>query len=58
MRQALGTMKQICLSHGISCVAMPTIGAGLDKLPWEWVSSEIQRIFQDTDIEIIVCKLS
>ena len=58
MREALETMKQICLSHGISFIAMPTIGAGLDRLPWEWVSSEIQKIFRDTDIEIVVCKLS
>lgn len=58
MRQALGAMKQICLSHGIGFIAMPTIGAGLDKLPWAWVASEIQKIFRDTDIEIVVCKLS
>lgn len=58
MSQALGTMKQICLSHGIGFIAMPTIGAGLDKLPWAWVASEIQRTFQDIDIEIVVCKLS
>lgn len=45
------------MENGITKVAMPTIGAGLDRLPWQSVSEQIQRVFADTDMEILVCKL-
>lgn len=54
---ALKKMKSVCKESGIKKVAMPTIGAGLDKLPWSEVSDQIQSVFKDTDIEILVCKL-
>lgn len=37
-------------------IAMPTIGAGLDRLRWDLVSDAIQNIFADTDAEILICK--
>ena len=57
MRIALEKMKKICLENNITKVAMPTIGAGLDRLTWSDVSKQINHIFNDTDIEILVCKL-
>lgn len=54
---SLEKMKGICMENGITKVAMPTIGAGLDRLPWQSVSEQIQRVFADTDMEILVCKL-
>ena len=57
MREALVKMKSICLEHGIKKVAMPTIGCGLDRLSWLNVSVIVQRVFADTDIEILVCKV-
>jgi len=36
---------------------MPTIGAGLDRLKWEDVATQIKNVFEDTEIEILVCKL-
>lgn len=53
---SLKKMKEICLEKGIKKVAMPTIGAGLDRLNWKDVSKQIHNIFVDTDIEILVCK--
>ena len=50
-------MKKICLENNITKIAMPTIGAGLDRLVWSDVSKQINHIFEDTDIEILVCKL-
>jgi hypothetical protein len=35
---------------------MPLIGCGLDKLEWERVKSLLIAIFDDLDIEILVCK--
>lgn len=57
MRSALSNMKAICLKENISKIAMPMIGAGLDRLEWDKVSEQIQSVFCDTDIEILVCRL-
>ena len=57
MRLALQKMKQICLENNITKVAMPTIGAGLDRLAWSDVSKQINDVFGDTDVDILVCKL-
>ena len=57
MATALEKMKEVCIKNGIAQIAMPTIGAGLDRLDWNKVSELICRIFDDMDIEILVCKL-
>lgn len=57
MRLALQKMKKICLENNITKIAMPTIGAGLDKLNFNDVSNQINDVFGYTDIEILVCKL-
>jgi len=57
MHLALKRMKEICLENNITKIAMPKIGAGLDKLDWWYVSRLIQHTFEDTDIEILVCIL-
>lgn len=58
VHNALEKMRDICIEKGISKVAMPLIGCGLDALNWEWVSLDIRDIFCDTDIEVLVCKLA
>lgn len=57
MRIALQKMKKVCIENSITKIAMPTIGAGLDKLFWSTVSDQIRMIFNDADIEILVCKI-
>ena len=54
---ALKEMKDIAINHSIEKIAMPLIGCGIDRLNWEKVSRLIKEIFQDTDIEILVCKI-
>lgn len=56
MRLALKKMKKICIDNNVTKIAMPTIGAGLDRLAWSAVSDQIHMIFSDIDIEILVCK--
>lgn len=56
MRLALQKMKKICIKEGITKIAMPTIGAGLDRLKWDEVKNQIENVFWDTDIEILICK--
>ena len=50
-------MKNYCIYNNINKIAMPLIGCGLDRLKWNRVSQMIKDIFNDTDIEIVVCKL-
>lgn len=53
---ALNLMKFISVQKGITKIAMPIIGCGLDRLQWDKVSVIIKEIFDDTDIEILVCR--
>ena len=55
MGNALLRMKEDCGIRHVKKIAMPKIGCGLDKLKWEDVSHIIQDVFQDTDVEILVC---
>lgn len=54
---ALDLLKAECIKYNVNKLAMPTIGCGLDGLQWNKVSNIIKNIFNDTDIEILVCKL-
>lgn len=52
--QALEMMKEICLEQGITKIAMPKIGCGLDKLNWKHVEKKLKKVFRSTDIEFFV----
>lgn len=55
LREALIRMKQLSYVNNINRIAMPKIGCGLDRLEWERVRETIQEVFEDTDVEIVVC---
>ena len=57
LRDALLDMKEQCLTLNVKKLAMPMIGCGLDRLDWTEVRQLITEVFQDTDIEIMICKL-
>lgn len=48
-------MKRVCLENNIDKIAIPKIGSGKDKLNWAKNRDIIKKIFEDTEIEIIVC---
>lgn len=50
-------MKNQCIAHGITKLAMPRIGCGLDRLDWDRVSEMIKYVFADTDTDVIVYTL-
>ena len=56
MRGSLEMMKKLAIENNIKKIAMPIIGCGLDRLEWCKVSEIIKEVFEDTDIEILVCK--
>lgn len=57
LRSALIKCKNLCDKHGIKFLAMPLIGCGIDGLDWDKVKNIICEEFNDTDIDILVCKL-
>ena len=50
-------MREQMVDFGITKLAMPLIGCGLDKLEWERVKDVIEDVFEDTDVEILICRL-
>jgi hypothetical protein len=56
LEYAVMQMARIVMATNVKKLAMPLIGCGLDRLNWYDVSRVIKRIFQDTDVEILVCK--
>lgn len=57
VKEALEKMKKWMEMLHINKVAMPKIGCGLDKLQWMYVYDIICDVFEDTDVEILICEL-
>ena len=55
LEDSLIALKCLCFGE-IDKLAMPIIGCGLDRLEWNEVSKMIKELFEDTNIEILVCK--
>jgi hypothetical protein len=58
LKIALEDMTHECLRMDNDIkLAMPKIGCGLDKLEWDKVKEIIFDVFDNTDVEILVCSL-
>lgn len=57
LTEALTDMRNLCVQDGIDQVAMPRIGCGLDRLRWDKTRQIIQKVFAETDIDVLVCSL-
>uniref|UniRef100_A0A8D2KV09 O-acyl-ADP-ribose deacylase 1 n=2 Tax=Varanus komodoensis TaxID=61221 RepID=A0A8D2KV09_VARKO len=57
LRKSLEAMKIHCLQHDVTCISMPKIGCGLDRLDWSKVSTMLEEVFEDTDVKITVYTL-
>ena len=57
LEDALIELKEICQVGSYTKLAMPLIGCGLDKLEWPIVKSMIEKTFDYSNIDILVCKL-
>lgn len=57
VREALEMMKDIMKSNATTKLAMPRIASGLDRLDWDEVYDIIYEVFEDTDIDILICEL-
>lgn len=54
---AITDMADLIDLYKIKYLAMPKIGCGLDRLQWSSVREIIKEVFEDVDIEILVCYL-
>lgn len=52
---SLNKMKKFILENKIQKVAMPRIGCGFDQLDWKLVKNMIWCIFNDVNIDILIC---
>lgn len=57
LQTSLISMKVLIHDNKVKYLAMPKIGCGLDRLQWGKVREIIEEVFEDTDIEILVCHL-
>lgn len=57
LHSALVHMKLYCNTFKIKKLAMPRIGCGLDRLEWNKVKQMIEKVFANTDVEILVCSI-
>lgn len=57
VREALVTMRDIMDFNSTTKLAMPRIGCGLDRLEWEQVYDIICDVFENTDVEILICEI-
>ena len=55
LRVTLVDMKNHMQDLGLTRLASPKIGCGIDGLDWETVKAMIQEVFQNTNIEVLVC---
>ena len=57
LREALVDMAEQVVDLEIEKIAIPLLGCGLDKLSWNIVKEMIEEVFEDIDVEILVCYL-
>lgn len=57
LRESLEMMKEYLDFLGATKLAMPKIASGLDRLEWTKVYDIICEVFEDMDIEIVICEL-
>ena len=57
MREALEMMREQMEFLDVDKLAIPKIGCGLDRLNWDQVYDIICEVFEDMDVEIVVCEL-
>lgn len=57
VREALESMRDQLEEIGGTKLAMPHIASGLDRLEWEKVYEIICEVFNDVNIEIVICEI-
>jgi len=53
-RPAVQELANLCASLGVQTLAMPQIGAGLDRQPWRWAKNIIEEAFAGIDTDVLI----
>ena len=53
----LEAMKSHAAMYGVSAIAIPKIGCGLDEMNWQEVVKLLRDVFAYSDIHVVVCTL-
>ena len=53
----LSTMKMHACTNGVSTIAIPKLGCGLDQMNWQEVVKLLRDIFAYADVQIVVYTL-
>jgi O-acetyl-ADP-ribose deacetylase (regulator of RNase III) len=51
---AVRNLASLCASLGVKTLALPRIGAGLDRQPWPWVRKIIEEEFAGVATEVLI----
>jgi O-acetyl-ADP-ribose deacetylase (regulator of RNase III) len=51
---AVRKLASLCASLGVKTLALPRIGAGLDRQPWHWVRNIIEEEFTGVATEVLI----
>lgn len=54
LSSSLWAMKEHMMANGVTHLALPRIGCGLDGLMWNKVKDLLNEIFVDVSVEIVV----
>ena len=57
LKQSLAKLKDHMLENEITEVSLPKIGSGLNRLSWSDVKTMIEKVFEDTNIKIVIYTL-
>ena len=57
LRESLEMMREWIEFLNVTKLAMPRIASGLDRLNWDQVYDIICEVFEDMDIEIVICEI-
>lgn len=57
VREALEMMKEQLDFASATKLAIPKLGCGLDKLEWSHVENILKDVFDDTNVDIVVCTI-
>ncbi|TNN73505.1 O-acetyl-ADP-ribose deacetylase 1 [Liparis tanakae] len=57
LTRSLEDMKSHCVGNGVTRIAMPRIGCGLDRLEWSRVSEILEQVFKGTNVSVTVYSL-
>lgn len=58
LQNALFSLKEQVMERGITVLACPQFGSGLDKLSWDSVRKLMIDTFKDTNVDIVVCGMT